>query len=175
MVARTTVFAVAAVAVAACLAPHALADDDVAINGTFTAFSDGDWAETNDSYHDEVSVTQTWTITSTCTTFQDCTGQVTSDQGWSGDLVYMSGRWKVSRTIRIGNHVLTARHIRVNQSYTFWLGYPQDRNQYLGWDRTEGPSGGCGFNKVLDMEMPFRLTRWVEGVYAELSAVGPPS
>jgi hypothetical protein len=128
MVARTTVFAVAAIS-AVCLAPHAGADDDVAINGTFTAFSDGQWAETNDSYHDEVSVTQTWTITSTCTTipnWEPC-ADGTSHPG--------------------------------KQSYTFWLDYPQDRNQYLGWDRTEGPSGGCGFNKVLDVEMPFRLTR----------------
>ena len=56
----------------------------VAINGTFTAFSDGQWAKTNDSYHDELSVTQTWTITSTCATYQDCTGRVTSDQGGVG-------------------------------------------------------------------------------------------
>ena len=156
---RTTVFAVAIAIAAVCVAPPALADDDVAINGTFTAFSDGQWAETNDSYHDEASVTQTWTITSTCTTFQDCTGQVTSDQGWSGDLVYMSGRWKVSRTIENWEPCADGTSHPGKQSYTFWLGYPQDRNQYLGWDRTEGPSGGCGFNKVLDVEMPFRLTR----------------
>ena len=69
-------------------------------SGRGTAFSDGQWAKTNDSYHDEASVTQTWTITSTCTTYQDCTGTVTSDQGWSSaNLVYMSGRWKVSHTV----------------------------------------------------------------------------
>ena len=51
-------------------APPAQADPDdgVALNGTYTAFSDGVWAKTNDSFHDERSVTQTWTITTTCST-----------------------------------------------------------------------------------------------------------
>ena len=93
--------ATATVTLGVCAASVAHADpnDGVAINGTYTAFSDGEWAKTNQSFHDEASVTQTWTVTSTCTTFQDCTGRVTSDQGWSADLVYVSGRWKVSRTL----------------------------------------------------------------------------
>jgi hypothetical protein len=68
-------------------------------NGTYPVFSDGQWAQTDQSYHDEASLTQTWTITSACSTFQEWTGRVTSDQGWSGDLMYMSGRWKVTRTV----------------------------------------------------------------------------
>jgi hypothetical protein len=45
------------------------------------------------------------------------------------------------------------------QSFTFWVPYPAVPGQYVGYDRTEGPSGACGFNKVLDVEMPFKLTR----------------
>lgn len=135
------------------------AQDEVALNGTFTAFSDGQWAKTNDSLHLEKSVTQTWTITSSCTTFQDCTGRVTSDQGWSADLVYLSGRWKVSRVIEDWEPCIDGTAHPGEQSFVFWLGYPPDPNQYVGWDRTQGPSGACGFNKVLDVEMPFRLTR----------------
>ncbi len=45
--------------------PRRIPNDGVAINGTYTAFSDGEWAKTNQSFHDEASVTQTWTITST--------------------------------------------------------------------------------------------------------------
>ncbi len=63
------------------LAPVAHASDEVAVNGTYTAFSDGRWAQTDQSYHDEASVTQTWTITSTCATYQDCTGHVTERPG----------------------------------------------------------------------------------------------
>lgn len=140
-------------------APHAQAQNEVAINGVFTAFSDGRWAKTNDSRHDEASVTQTWTITSTCTTYQDCTGRVTSDQGWSADLVYMSGRWKVGRTVENWEPCIDGTAYPGKQEWVFWLDYPQDPNKYTGWDKTEGPSGACGFNKVLDIEMPFTLTR----------------
>jgi hypothetical protein len=139
-------------------APSAHAVDDVAINGTFTAFSDGQWAKTNDSYHDEASVTQTWTITSSCTTYQDCTGRVVSDRGWSGDLVYLSGRWKLTHTIDSWEPCHDGTTYPGEQVFTFWRGWP-DKSQYVGWDRTEGPSGACGFNKVLDVEMPLTLTR----------------
>ncbi|MDT5195205.1 MAG: hypothetical protein QOH20_1959, partial [Mycobacterium sp.] len=38
--------------------------DDLALNGTYLATSNGDWAKTNESYHDETTVRSTWTITS---------------------------------------------------------------------------------------------------------------
>ena len=154
------VIAIAAAIIAAInVAPHAHAQNDVALNGVFTAFSDGRWAETNDSRHDEVPVTQTWTITSTCTTYQDCTGRVVSDQGWSADLVYLSGRWKVTRTVANWEPCIDGTAYPGQQTFRFWHDYPPDPNRYTGWDKTEGPSGACGFNKVLDIEMPFTLTR----------------
>lgn len=143
---------------ATCGAAPATAQDEEAINGTFIAFSDGQWAKTNDSYHPERSVTQTWTITSSCTTYQDCTGRVTSDHGWSGDLVFMSGRWKVSHVVENWEPCIDGTAHPGTQSFVFWRGYP-DGSQYVGWDRTVGPSGACGFNKVLDIEMPLKLTR----------------
>ena len=121
----------------AALPANADPGDGIAINGTFTAFSDGQWAKTNDSYHDETSVTQTWTVTSTCTTYQDCTGRVTSDQGWSGDLVYLSGRWKVAAPLRTGSPVTMAPPHPGNRSFTFWKGYPDPALK--GWDTTQGP------------------------------------
>jgi hypothetical protein len=161
MVRNALVCAAAAVVTwGACAAPLANADpnDGVAINGTYTAFSDGQWAKTNDSYHDEASVTQTWTITSTCTTYQDCTGTVTSDQGWSStNLVYMSGRWKVSHTVENWEHCQDGTAVPGEQAFTFWRGYP-DKSKITGLDQTIGPSGGCGFNKWLHVTMPLRLT-----------------
>jgi hypothetical protein len=139
-----------------CAAPVAGASDDIAINGTYTAFSDGQWAQTDQSYHDEASVTQTWTVTSTCTTFQDCTGRVSSDQGWSGNLVFMSGRWKVARTVDNWETCADGTAVPGEQAFTFWRSYPE--RQLVGWDQTIGPSGGCGFNKWLNVTMPFRLT-----------------
>lgn len=141
-------------------APSAGADpgDGIALNGTYTAFSDGVWAKTNDSYHDEASVTQTWTITSTCSTFQDCTGRVTSDQGWSADLSFASGAWKVRRTVDNWEGCIDGTATPGEQTFTFWKGYP-DPLPLRGWDTTLGPSGACGWNKQLNIRMPFTLTQ----------------
>ena len=149
----------AVVVTAALATPVANAEpgDGVALNGTYTVFSDGQWAQTNQSYHDETSVTQTWTITSSCTTYQDCTGRVTSDQGWSSDnLVYMSGRWKVSRTVPNWEPCQDGTAAPGEQAFTFWESYPDQH--LVGWDQTLGPSGACGFNKWLNVTLPLRLT-----------------
>ncbi|OBA97816.1 hypothetical protein A5662_16495 [Mycobacteriaceae bacterium 1482268.1] len=152
---RIGMVAVAATVVAAPMS-HADPGDGIAINGTYTAFSDGQWAKTQDSYHDERSVTQTWTITSSCSTYQDCTGRVVSDQGWSGDLVYMSGRWAVSRTIDNWEPCIDGTAQPGKQTFTFWKGWPDPALK--GWDITLGPSGACGYNKQLNIQLPFTLT-----------------
>lgn len=157
MFARVAVLAAVGCAAAAG-APVAYADpgDGVALNGTFTVFSDGAWAKTNDSSHDERSVTQTWTIESTCSTYQDCTGHVTSDQGWSADLVYLSGRWKVTHSVPDWERCADGTAFPGEQTFTFWTGYPDPA--LIGWDSTLGPSGACGKNKQLNIRMPLRLT-----------------
>jgi hypothetical protein len=137
--------------------PVAQAAGEVAINGTYTAFSDGQWAETNQSYHDEASVTQTWTITSTCTTYQDCTGRVTSDQGWSADLVYLSGRWKAAHTVDNWEPCADGTAVPGEQAFTFWKD-PANPGSFKGWDQTLGPSGACGKNQWLNVRMPLKLT-----------------
>jgi hypothetical protein len=152
-----TVMVVAVVMCGTCAAPFASGSNDVAINGTYIAFSDGQWAQTNQSYHDEASVTQTWAITSTCSTFQDCAGRVTSDQGWSADLIYLSGRWKVVHTVERWEPCADGTFAPGEQAFTFWKDYP-DPSQLVGWDQTIGPSGACGVNKWLNITMPFSLT-----------------
>jgi hypothetical protein len=129
----------------------------VAINGTFTVFSVVSGRRPTKSYHDEGSVTQTWTVTSSCTTFQDCTRSVTSGQGWSSNnLVYTSGRWKVSRTVPNWEPCQDGTAPPGEQAFTFWKSYPDEH--LVGWDQTIGPSGACGFNKWLNVTMPLRLT-----------------
>lgn len=148
--------AVAAAVVFGAPSAHADPGDGVALNGTYTVFSDGQWAETNQSYHDEASVTQTWTITSTCKTFQECTGRVTSDQGWSADAVYVSGRWKVTHTVENWERCGEGPPAPGEQAFTFWKDYPEGK--LVGWDQTIGPSGACGLNKWLNITMPLKLT-----------------
>ena len=79
---------------------RATTKEDVAINGTYRATSIGDWAQSNDQYFGEPTVYQTWTISSTCATFQECHGTVKSDQGWSAPLYMHDGQmWKVKREV----------------------------------------------------------------------------
>lgn len=80
-------------------APTSPADTDgTAVNGRFTAVSDGQWAKTNESFRDEATVTDTWTITSQCANAFECTGQIVSDRGWTAELRYLSGTTTVPRS-----------------------------------------------------------------------------
>ena len=91
-----TVFASLATAATA----QATTKDDVAVNGTYRATSIGDYATTNDTYNGEATVTSTWTISSSCVTFQECHGTVTSDQGWSAPTYMIDGiMWFVKRDV----------------------------------------------------------------------------
>jgi hypothetical protein len=75
-------------------------DGSYALNGTYTAVSDGQWARKNESFrNDEATVTSTWIFTSTCPNPYACTGTVTSDQGWSAPAHSTAGMWYVSRWI----------------------------------------------------------------------------
>ncbi len=71
----------------------------------------------------------------------------------------MSGRWKVTRTVPDWEPCIDGTAHPGKQSFMFWAVYPPEPGRYVGWDKTEGPSGACGFNKVLDVEMPLTVTR----------------
>lgn len=151
----------AAVLLTASAPPASATVDGIALNGTFTAVSDGTWAKTNDSFHDEATTTSTWTITSICTTFQDCTGQVVSDQGWTAPLVYLSGRWRAVRTVPDWERCADGSTAPGRQSFSFWPARADDYDAVSlgGWDETTGPSGACGINRSLVVRMPLRLNR----------------
>ncbi|KAA8969999.1 hypothetical protein [Mycobacterium sp.] len=141
------------------------ADDELAINGTYRATSIGGWAKTNDQYHDEATVVSTWTITSTCTNAQVCDGTVTSDQGWSAPLTVRDGvLWKVAHDVPNWEKCADGSSYPGHQLYFFYpvdaYGQQQIGSATLaGFDKTVGPSGACGRNQSLVIEMPFRLDR----------------
>lgn len=136
-----------------------------ALNGRYAATSLGNWAKTNDSYHDEATVRSIWTITSSCTTAQDCNGQVASDQGWAAPLVMHDGTiWKVTHDVPNWETCADGTSVPGHQIFTFYsvddTGLPQPgTSTYAGRDKTVGPSGACGTNKWLAIEMPFRLDK----------------
>jgi hypothetical protein len=139
--------------------------DEVPINGTYRATSIGDWAHTNEHYHDEQTVTATWSIRSSCTTFQECTGTVTSDQGWTAPLYTHDGTaWYVKHDVPNWERCADGTTFTGQQTFYFYavdpngvpnLGSPT----MVGKDKTIGPSGACGRNQWLDIELPFRLDK----------------
>lgn len=141
--------------------------DEMPINGTFIARSMGDWAKTREVYHNEPTVTNTWTITSTCSTPSDCSGQVTSDAGWTEPLVRFAGQWEVRRDIPDWERCEDGATFPGHQTIRF---YGVDENglvifrqseaiQFAGEDRTIAPSGACGVNQWLVVRMPFTMRK----------------
>lgn len=106
-----------------CASSATASGDGNALNGTYLATSNGEWARTNDRYQGEASVRSTWTITSTCTTPFDCTGRVTSDAGWSADLHRQNSEWTVKRDIPNWERCVDGTAFTGAQEYRF---YPAD-------------------------------------------------
>ena len=134
----------------------------VALNGTFVAFSDGQWSKTRERFEPRPSVTSVWTLTSSCTNFQDCTGTLVSDQGWSAPLVYLSQRWRATRVIPGWLKCPDGTTADGTQSFTFWarrFDVPERLDHLIGFDETIGPSGACGVNRWMNIRMPLTVTR----------------
>lgn len=145
--------------------------DDYAINGTYVATSDGSYATTDYAFHNEATVRSTWTITSTCTADVHCTGQVTSDQGWSAPLRTEGKVWYVERDVPNWETCPDGTTFPGHQTFMFYPananGVTQPGSPYLeGRDKTVGPPFACGRTALglgarshLTIVMPFRLDR----------------
>jgi hypothetical protein len=168
---RPTNLVVSATLVAACAAggvgtaPSARAYDP-SINGTYTATVVGDWAQTNGVYHKEATVRSTWTITTSCTTAEDCRGQVVSDQGWTAPLIMHDGiMWSVQRDIPNWATCLDGTSYPGHDAIWFIPANPDTGELVVGSpvlagrDHTVSPSGACGWNQPMYIDQPFRLDR----------------
>lgn len=135
------------------------------INGTYAATSNGEWARTNDSYHDEATVRSTWTITSSCSNPLTCSGTVTSDQGWTADISFLNGSWYVKRDLPNWETCFDGTAATGHQIYRFYPIDPATGNlsagspTLAGEDATTGPSGACGRSWLLTIRMPFKLVK----------------
>jgi hypothetical protein len=155
----------AIVALGLTAAPSAHADD-WGLNGTFRATSNGDFAKTNDVYHDEVATQSVWTITMACTDQVTCAGTVVSDAGWTADITTHNGEYRIKRQLPNWEPCAdgSGRTVTGHQMYRFW---PTSSDGYVlpgspvfaGFDTTSGESGGCSVNEKLQIQMPFRLER----------------
>lgn len=164
LLAIITAFVLLTVCVAPTVAGPASAEGDTAMNGTFFATENGQWAKTNDVYRDEAVVSSTWTVTSRCDTPVDCSGRVNSDQGWSADISTSSGLWFLKREVPDWERCADGTSAPGQQVYRF---YPTDAEGFQtpgspiwsGEVITTGPSGACGVNRSLVIRMPLTLIK----------------
>ena len=142
--------------------PAQAADGAPAINGSYRAVSNGEWATTNDRYRDEAVVQSTWTISSTCSSPTECTGSVTSDAGWTNDIYTTNGMWYLKRKIQNWQPCSDGTTAPGLQTFRF---YPANSNgqfdykstTFAGEDLTMSPSGSCGRSLPVVIRMPFSL------------------
>jgi len=136
---------------------------DWGINGQYLAVSNGQYARTNEVFHDEVSVRSTWTVTTQCTFPTVCEGQVISDQGWTAPIYDRNGLWYVKRVVDNWEPCGDGTAAPGIQMFSFYAGDPltglgdPTANSYFGQDVTTGPSGACGHNAPLEIVLPFKL------------------
>jgi hypothetical protein len=138
----------------------------VEVNGTYRVTSNGDWAKHNEVFINEQTVVQTWTVNSSCTSPISCTGTVKSDQGWTAPLVNHGDYWLVDRDIANWEPCPDGTAAPGHQKFFFWGVNPEletvdntMRDLMAGRDRTLAPSGACGINNPLVIELPMRLEK----------------
>lgn len=153
------------ISTAVLIAPSAHASDKWSLNGTFTATSNGEWARTNDVFHDERSVRAVWTITSQCSYPTECTGTVSSDQGWTAPIYQRSGDWYVKHVVDNwmpcpdGTAAPGYQVFRFRRMTPDGASVDPTSNVLVGEDATTGPSGACGRSLPLFITMPFKLIK----------------
>jgi hypothetical protein len=154
-------------------APSAQATDyGVALNGTYRAFSNGEWAQTSAGpngaggaqvYIDQPSKMEIWTVTSDCVSPIECYGEVRSDAGWIGDMNFNGDSWRIFHDIPNWQPCPDGTAAPAQRYFALWGFNPstseknKDRNLIVGWERTQGPTGACGYSKPVVTQLPVRL------------------
>jgi hypothetical protein len=147
------------------IAPRAAATDDhYALNGTFVAYSDGQWAKVRERYQDIPPVRSTWTITSQCNGPNDCHGVITSDQGWTAELHKPNQAWSADRFVPNWQQCPDGTTSPGRQLFRFWRTDDQGTPDlsgtsplFTGEDKTTGESGACGVNEWMTVRMPLTV------------------
>jgi hypothetical protein len=136
------------------------------LNGTYQAVSNGEFARTNDVFKDERTKVETWDIATTCKSPIECTGEVRSSAGWTAPITYDGDVWNVRRIIPNWEPCPDGTFAEGAQNTIFWGIDPvanERRPTFTtllgGREITMSPSGSCGINKSLQIELPFRLTK----------------
>lgn len=147
---------------------RAITKEDVALNGTYRVTSIGNWATINDQFNGEPTTVQTWTLSSSCTSFLDCTGTAKSDEGWTAPLYMHDGElWYVKHEVPNWERCQDGTAFTGKQTFSFYPADPTGTTGEFqlgspvlaGKNKTVGPSGACGQNQWLTIELPLRMDK----------------
>ena len=146
---------------------RAYTKEEIALNGTYRVTSIGNWAKINDQYNGEPTTVQTWTLNSTCTSYQECDGTLKSDEGWSARLYMRDGTlWYAKHEIPNWERCQDGTAFTGKQTFSFYPADPGGSGELIlkspvmaGKNKTVGPSGACGQNQWLTIELPMRLDK----------------
>ncbi len=163
----TGALAATAIAVTASVgaAPAQASNFGTELNGTWRVLSDGQWARTNDVKIKQETVVETWTISTTCTSPLDCSGEVTSDRGWTGT-ARLDDFWYVDHVIPNWIPCPDGTFASGYQKFILWGVDPATEQKVYnniqtlaGRNVTKGPSGACGVNKPVVIELPVSMAK----------------
>lgn len=161
-IAATAVTALASVGIA----PVAQAQDwGVDISGTWSVYSDGAWARTNEVKIEEKSVLETWTVSTTCVSPIECSGVVKSSLGWEGT-ARLDDFWFIEHVVPNWMPCPNGTFATGYQKFILWgMDTVKERRitkfikTFAGRNVTKSDSGACGVNKSKVIELPVRMEK----------------
>jgi hypothetical protein len=148
------------------LAPSAQAEDwGVDITGTWSVYSDGAWARTNQVKFEQKSVLETWNVSTTCVSPIECTGTVTSSLGWTAP-IRLDDFWFVEHEVPNWKPCPNGTFATGHQKFQLWGMNPaeerritRDITTFAGRNMTKTNSGACGINNSTVIELPVRMEK----------------
>jgi len=145
--------------------PAYATDFGVGIDGTWRVISDGEWARGDRGVkYEQQTVIETWTVTTECVSPIECTGTVVSDRGWTGT-ARLDDFWYVDHDIPNWVPCPNGTFAPGHQKFVLWG--VNDKNERItknmtflaGRNNTKSPSGACGVNAPVVIEMPVTMTK----------------
>ncbi|KWX68139.1 hypothetical protein [Mycobacterium sp. NAZ190054] len=148
------------------IAPTAQAQDwGVDITGTWSVYSDGAWARTNEVKIKQQSVLETWTVNTSCVSPIECSGEVKSSLGWTGT-IRLDDFWFVDHVVPNWMPCPDGTFATGYQKFILWGMDPvqerrttRDITTFGGRNITKSDSGACGVNKAKVIELPVRAEK----------------
>lgn len=166
--------AIAFVASSGTATPAYAADFGVALNGTYRVMSDGEWAKRNagpfgvggaESFYDQQTVIETWTVTTDCISPIECSGEVRSDRGYTAT-IRLDDYWLVDHDVPNWLPCPNGTFAPGHQKFMLWGFNPATNERgsritdfLAGRNITKGASGACGRNQPIVVEMPVKMVR----------------